>query len=208
MTQRQVFPALSLRTLALDCGRGGVALVEKLDLDLPSGTGLLLKGANGAGKSTLLLTLAGLLPPLSGRVDLVGHDPEAGPALHYCGHRNAVRPRLGVEDTLAFWQALNGASGLSLAQALARTGLGHSARLDAGYLSAGQQRRLALARLLVSRRPIWLLDEPNAALDADGQALLATLVGEHLSEGGLAIIATHDAIAVPGLRTLTLGNGA
>ncbi|KKB07782.1 heme ABC exporter ATP-binding protein CcmA [Devosia chinhatensis] len=205
MTLRQVFPAISLTTRALCVGRGEQVLAPALALNVRPGTGLLLRGPNGAGKSTLLLTLAGLLPPLEGAVSYEGHDPETGPVQHYCGHRNGVRPRLGVIETLDFWAALNGRTGLAPAAALARVGLESTALLDAGYLSAGQQRRLALARLLVSRRPIWLLDEPSAALDNQGQAVLASLLSEHLEDGGLAIIATHDEIAVPGLATLMLG---
>lgn len=204
MTPRQVHSPISLRARALACGRGDTLLIEGLDLDVEPGAGLLLRGPNGAGKSTLLLSLAGLLPPLGGEVSLVGHDPEDGPALHYCGHRNAVRPRLGVRQTLAFWRDINGPTGLSVDAALERVGLLPIAGLDAGYLSAGQQRRLALARLLVSRRPLWLLDEPTAALDTDGHRLVASLLAQHLEQGGLAVIATHDEIELPALRTLAL----
>lgn len=205
MTDGQAYGPTSLQTQALAVGRGEAVLVRNLDLDVAGGTGLLLRGPNGAGKSTLLLTLAGLLAPMEGSVSVEGHDPEDGPALHYCGHRNAVRARVTVGDTLDFWAALNGRTGIAIEAALQRVGLGQAWRLDAGYLSAGQQRRLVLARLLVSQRPIWLLDEPTAALDADGRALMAGLLGEHLSAGGLAVIATHDDIAVPGLTTMLLG---
>ncbi|ODT71873.1 MAG: heme ABC exporter, ATP-binding protein CcmA [Pelagibacterium sp. SCN 63-23] len=208
MTQGQFPSQLFLEIEGLAYGRDGHALVSGLSLRLEPGTGLLLRGPNGSGKSTLLLTLAGLLPPLSGRLDYAGHDPDQGSALHYCGHRNGVRPRLTVAETLDFWIAINGDHGLSRDEALAKVGLGKAARLDAGYLSAGQQRRLALARLLVSPRPLWLLDEPTAALDADGQALVAGLVADHLAQGGSAVIATHDDIAVPGLSTLMLGAAA
>lgn len=208
MTQRQVQQQLSLEVEGLACGHGDTVLARNLSFSVPAGSGLLLRGPNGSGKSTLLLTLAGLLPPLAGTIALAGHDPDTGPALHHCGHRNAVRPRLSVIETLAFWAAINGASGLALGEALDRVGLGRIAGLDAGYLSAGQQRRLVLARLLVSHRPVWLLDEPSAALDIEGQALLAALLAAHLQSGGLAVIATHDAIPVDGLAVLTLGGGA
>jgi heme exporter protein A len=205
MTPRQVYPPIALETFSLACGRGDMALVRDLTISLRAGSGLLLRGPNGAGKSTLLLTLAGLLPPLDGRIELAGHDEDDGPAMHHCGHRNAVRPRLTVEQTLRFWAGLNGHSGLDLDAALDRVGLGRASPLDAGYLSAGQQRRLVLARLLVSRRPVWLLDEPSAALDAEGRRLLDGLLAEHLAEGGIAVIATHDDIPVDGLATLELG---
>jgi heme exporter protein A len=208
MTQRQVQHQLSLEVQGLACGHGETVLACDLSFSVPAGSGLLLRGPNGAGKSTLLLTLAGLLHPIAGAIAFVGHDPEEGPALHHCGHRNAVRSRLSVSETLTFWAAINGPTGIDAASALDRVGLGHIANLDAGYLSAGQQRRLALARLLVSSRPVWLLDEPTAALDAEGQALLALLLTAHLASGGLAVIATHDNVGVDGLATLTLGVAA
>jgi len=191
MTQRQVFPQLRLNVHGLSCGRGDAVLLEGLDLALDSGHALLLRGPNGSGKSTLLLTLAGLLRPLEGTITLEAHDEENGPPLHYCGHRNAVRARLMEPEA-----------------ALERVGLGRAALLDAAYLSAGQQRRLALARLLVSPRPLWLLDEPTAALDSEGHALVAALVIEHLASGGLAIIATHDPLDIAACETLTLGGPA
>jgi heme exporter protein A len=205
MTQRQVFSPLRLNAQSLSVGRGDTILARGLTLSVASGSGLLLRGPNGAGKSTLLLTLAGLLDPIEGEVSVEGHAEEAGPAIHYCGHRNAVRPRMCVLDTLTFWMGINGATGIAPQKALDQVGLGRLARVDAGYLSAGQQRRLALARLLVSIRPVWLLDEPTAALDAEGQGLLVRLLAEHFASGGLAVIATHDAIDVPGLTAFTLG---
>ena len=208
MTQRQVQQPISLEVQGLAVGHGEIVLARDLSFSVPAGSGLLLRGPNGAGKSTLLLTLAGLLHPIAGAIAVVGHDPEQGPALHHCGHHNAVRPRLSVFETLAFWAAINGPTGIDAASALDRVGLGRIAGLDAGYLSAGQQRRLVLARLLVSSRPIWLLDEPTAALDTEGQALLAALLKEHLAGGGLAVIATHDNVGVDGLATLTLGGAA
>jgi heme ABC exporter, ATP-binding protein CcmA len=208
MTHGQVHRAITLEVSGLACGHGDVVLASGLTFSVPGGTALALRGANGVGKSTLLLTLAGLLPPLQGSIALAGYDPEDGPAFHHCGHRNAVRPRLSVLQTLDFWAAINGRTGLSPTSALDRLGLGAIAGLDAGYLSAGQQRRLALARLLVSQRPVWLLDEPLAALDAEGQGLVVTLLAEHLDAGGLAVIATHDDLALKGLVTLTLGGGA
>ncbi len=208
MTQRQVYSQIHLETHGLACGRGEAVLADNITLDLGPGAGLVLRGPNGSGKSTLLLTLAGLLPPLAGSVAYPGHDPETGPVLHHTGHKNAVRARLGVAETLDFWAALNGAEGLSTTAALERVGLARAAKLDAGYLSAGQTRRLVLARLLVSPRPVWLLDEPSAALDAAGHALLGELISEHLALGGIAVIASHDPIPVEGLAVLTLGEAA
>ncbi|MBJ6988502.1 MULTISPECIES: heme ABC exporter ATP-binding protein CcmA [unclassified Devosia] len=205
MTHRQVQFSVFIKALDLCFGRGESMLGHVDRLEVSPGEGLLLRGPNGVGKSTLLLTLAGLIPALDGTIEFVGHDPEDGPAAHYCGHKNAVRARLGVAETLGFWAGLNGRTGVSIDDALAAVGLSQAARLDAGYLSAGQQRRLALARLLVSERPVWFLDEPTAALDTAGQALLAELLRQHLARGGSAVIATHDDIPVEGLRVYQLG---
>lgn len=204
MTQQHVQPPLCLKTHTLSVGRGETVLAGNVTLSVPVGTALMLRGPNGSGKSTLLLTLAGLLQPLEGSIDLEGYDEDFGPAFHYCGHRNAIRPRLSVLETLDFWAGINGNPALPHLAALDRVGLSKQAKIDAAFLSAGQQRRLALARLLVSARPVWLLDEPTSALDTDGQALLAGLIADHLGQGGLAVIASHDAIALDGLKTFTL----
>jgi heme exporter protein A len=208
MTDRQVFPPLTLRATGLSCGRGGMVLAHDLAFVVQAGHCLLLRGPNGTGKSTLLLTLAGVVAPLGGGFALEGADPEAGPQLHYCGHRNAIKPRLSVRENLDFWAALNGRTGVGVETALEEVGLGHLAELDAGYLSAGQSRRLALARLLVSLRPLWLLDEPSASLDTEGHDLLTRLLDHHLDRGGLAVAATHDPITLPSparMETLVLG---
>lgn len=208
MTSRQVFPPLSLVATGLVCGRGGMALTRELAFSVASGRCLLLRGANGSGKTTLLLTLAGVVAPLEGLFTLEGANAEAGPSLHYCGHRNAVKPRLTVSENLGFWAAVNGATGMPVDEALEQIGLGQLGDLDAGYLSAGQSRRLALARLLVSLRPLWLLDEPTAALDTEGHDLVTRLLDRHLDMGGLAIAATHDPITLPDparMETLVLG---
>lgn len=208
MTERQVHSPLCLKTFALGVGRGETVLARDIALSVPAGSGLLLRGPNGAGKSTLLLTLAGLLDPLEGSVVLEGHDEDFGPAFHHCGHRNAIRPRLTAVETLEFWCGINGNAAMPVAEALDRVGLARQAKLDAAYLSAGQQRRLALARLLVSARPVWLLDEPTSALDTEGQKLLAQLIGDHLAAGGIAVIASHDAIALEDLAVFTLERSA
>lgn len=211
MIQRHVFPTLTLRTTGLVCGRGDMALTEQLTFAAQPGQCLLLRGPNGTGKTTVLLTLAGIVPPLAGSFVLEGADPEAGPQLHYCGHRNAIKPRLSVLENLQFWAALNNATGIPPATALQEVGLARLAGLDAGYLSAGQTRRLALARLLVSHRPLWLLDEPTAALDIEGHDLVTRLIDSHLDMGGMAIAATHDPITLPDpsrMETLVLGGRA
>ena len=205
MTDQQVYPPIQMRATGLACGRGGMLLAGDLDFSLSNGQCLLLRGPNGAGKTTLLLTLAGFVAPLRG--SFAPDAASARPLIHYCGHRNAIKPRLSVLENLSFWATINGPTGMAPGAALERVGLGGLEGLDAGYLSAGQSRRLALARLLVSLRPLWLLDEPTAALDNEGHDLVSQLLAAHLAMNGLAIAATHDPISLPDptqVRTLVL----
>jgi heme exporter protein A len=207
MTDRQVYPPLTLRATGLSCGRGGLVLADGLDFSVGNGHCLLLRGPNGTGKTTLLLTLAGIVAPLAGFFAIEGSDEDVR-HLHYCGHRNAIKPRLSVLENLAFWAAINGPTGIDPDAALEEVGLGGLEGLDAGYLSAGQSRRLALARLLVSHRPLWLLDEPTASLDVEGHDLVTRLIDRHLDKGGIAVAATHDPITLPDparMETLALG---
>lgn len=210
MTDRHVFPPLAMHAEGLACGRAGMALCQDLNFSVLSGQCLLLRGPNGTGKTTLLLTLAGIVPPLAGSWTAQGPQDEPAP-VHYCGHRNAIKPRLTVLENLLFWRQVNGATGVSAEAALVEVGLGGLEDLDAGYLSAGQGRRLALARLRVSLRPLWLLDEPTAALDVEGHGLVTRLIEGHLRMGGLVIVATHDPIHLSHpapVQTLTLENRA
>lgn len=191
-------PLLTVRDLALS--RGGRRLFENLAFTVRSGSLLLLRGPNGAGKSSLLLALAGVLRPDAGSLDWGGEPPP----LHLLAHAAGVKSRLTLSENLDFWQRVNGGTGIAPAAALDRVGLGGLGHLDAGYLSAGQTRRLALARLLVTDRKLWLLDEPTAALDTAGDTLVAALVAGRLASGGAVIAATHDEIA-GATQTLTLG---
>lgn len=195
-------PLLTANGLSLS--RGGRMLFSGLELALRPGAALLVRGPNGAGKSSLLLALAGILRPDGGRIGWSG-DPDR-PHLHLLAHTTGLKGRLTVGENLGFWRRLNGPSTTSVADALAVVGLGGLGAASAGHLSAGQGKRLALARLLVNRRPLWLLDEPTAALDAEGQRLLGALIAAHLADGGGAIIATHDEVAgLSGAPTLMLG---
>jgi len=190
-------PLLTAENLTLV--RGGRQLFAGVSLKLVAGQFLLLRGPNGAGKSSLLLTLAGLLRPADGTI-----GPEERAPLHILAHSSAIKTRLTLAENLAFWRRVNGPSGLAVDPALERVGLGGLGTIDAGHLSAGQTRRLALARLLVTDRKIWLLDEPLAALDDAGAGLLAALAAERIASGGAVIAATHDDI--PGATgTLRLG---
>ena len=186
------------------CVRGGREVFSSLDFEAASGGALAVTGANGAGKTSLLRMIAGLLTLAGGSIVLEGGENELTLAeqAHYLGHRDALKPALSVMENLAFWRDFLGGEVSDAAESLAAVGLDHAAELPAAYLSAGQRRRLSIARLLAVRRPIWLLDEPTSALDAGGQALFTGLMGEHLGRGGLIIAATHAplGIAAPELR--------
>jgi heme exporter protein A len=199
-------------TLTID--RGGRRLASNLSFALGEGEALTVVGRNGTGKSSLLRVIAGLAPPAAGRVFLAEAPPDATIAVqaHYLGHADAVKVALTAGENLRFWQAmLAGAEDhatLTPAAALAAWGLTHVADLPVRYLSAGQKRRLALARLLVASRPLWLLDEPTTALDAPSQQRFAEIVHAHLSRGGMMLAATHAALGLAAARELTLGGSA
>jgi heme exporter protein A len=179
--------------------RGERVLARDLSFAVPARELLLLRGANGAGKTSLLMTIAGILHPAAGSVS-------AGP-LHLLGHQSAVKPRLTVRENLQFWCAAYAGDPRHIAPALEAVGLARAAGLEAGHLSAGQTRRLAIARLLVAHRDLWLLDEPTAALDSEGELLVQTLLAAHLARGGSAIAAVHHDLHLPppaNVRTLTL----
>jgi heme exporter protein A len=173
--------------------RSGRQVFAGLGFELAGGEALAITGPNGAGKSSLLRIVAGLLPSSAGTLDLEGGDPEVSIAeqAHYLGHRDALKSPLTLHETLTFWQAMLGQAAFHPMAALERVGLIHAADLPSGYLSAGQRRRLALARLLVSYRPLWLLDEPTSALDKESEAMFSGLVSEHCAKGGLVLVATH-----------------
>jgi heme exporter protein A len=182
----------------LRCIRGGREVFSGLDFDAAAGEGLAVTGPNGAGKTSLLRQIAGLLTLSGGSIDLEGGDGELTLAeqAHYLGHRDALKPALSVTENLAFWRDLLGGEVFDVGESLAAVGLDHTAHLPAVVLSAGQRRRLSIARLLTVRRPIWLLDEPTSALDAAGQTMFAALMGGHLSRGGMIVAATHAPLGV------------
>jgi heme exporter protein A len=189
----------------LELVRGDTVLFSQLDFSVARGEALLVLGPNGAGKTSLLRALAGLLRPSSGSIALKAGAPERTLAeqAHYLGHQDALKPALTVRENLQFWtQFLGPGEGLGSSRALAAVELGELADLPAGYLSAGQRRRLSLARLVAVKRPVWLLDEPNSSLDATSQDRLCELMRQHLGEG-LIIAATHGP-GLPGARALTL----
>jgi heme exporter protein A len=169
-----------------------------LDFAAESGEALAVTGANGSGKTSLLRLIAGLLMITAGSIGLDGGDRELTlpEQAHYLGHRDALKPALSVMENLAFWRDFLGGEALDVPASLAAVGLDHAADLPAAYLSAGQKRRLSIARLLVVRRPIWLLDEPTNALDSAGQRLFAGLMADHLGRGGLIVAATHASLGI------------
>jgi heme exporter protein A len=188
------------------CVRGGRVVFAGLDFEAAAGEVLAVTGANGSGKTSLLRLIAGLLIPAEGAVALEGADAELTllEQAHYLGHRDALKPALSVTENLSFWRDFLGGEAHDAGPSLASVGLDHAAHLPAAYLSAGQRRRLSLARLLTVRRPVWLLDEPTAALDIAGQELFAGLMREHLSRGGLIVAATHGPLGIE-TRELRIG---
>lgn len=175
------------------CVRGGRDVFSGLDFEACSGVALAVTGPNGSGKTSLLRLIAGLLTMTGGSIGLECGEAELTlpEQAHYLGHRDAMKPALTVLENLAFWQNFCGGAPSDAMESLVTVGLDHAAHLPAAYLSAGQRRRLSIARLLAARRPIWLLDEPTSALDAAGQSMFATLMRDHLARGGLIVAATH-----------------
>jgi len=185
---------LRLSTLAI--ARGGVRVLEGVNLELGPGQARVLRGPNGIGKTTLLRTVAGLQPPLAGHVEAA---PES---LVYAGHADGIKATLSVAENLIFWAQVFGKTDIS--DALDAFELGPLSGRMAGLLSAGQKRRLGLARLLVTGRPVWLLDEPTVSLDRDAVAMFARAVGAHLAGGGAALLATHIELGLEGAEPLEL----
>ena len=189
----------------LVCIRGGREIFTSVGFSVGGGEALMVTGRNGAGKSSLLRMVAGLVRIGGGRLALAGgNDEKTIPEqTHYLGHQDALKPSLTVAENLGFWARYLG--GDLVHTALETVGLIALADLPAAYLSAGQRRRLAIARLLTAARPIWLLDEPTAALDREGQEMLARLMLQHLADGGLIMAATHGSVGLDRSQELRLG---
>ena len=191
----------SVRAHMLAAVRGGRVVIGDIDFNLKPGDALKVAGPNGAGKTTLLRALAGYVPLLDGMLYFKCGDLDVTPedaqtyAVHYIGHADGSKPSLTVAENVQFWARLyeGHCDSESIEAAVARVGLSLASDALAATLSAGQRRRLALTRLLLSERPFWLLDEPTAALDAEGKALLSDLIAEHRANGGIVIYSGHDA---------------
>ena len=193
----------------LACRRGGRDVFADVSFSVGSGEVLAIRGRNGAGKSSLLRTVVGLVRIAHGRLALEGGDPELtiGEQAHYLGHQDAFKPSLSVRENLQFWADFLGGAA-DLGEPLAAVGLGTLADLPAAYLSAGQRRRLSIARLLAVKRPIWLLDEPVSALDAAAQESLTEFMRAHLADQGLILAATHGPIGLPAAHEVWLDQAA
>lgn len=183
-----------LQVSDLSVARGGVRVLDGVSFTLSPGEALVLRGPNGIGKTTLLRTVAGLQPPLAGRVEA------ASESLVYAGHSDGIKSTLTVRENLNFWAQVFGQADISRAlEAYALTPLENR---PAGMLSAGQKRRLGLARLLVTGRPVWILDEPTVSLDVDAVAMFAGVIRDHLAGGGAALLATHIDLGLDEARVL------
>jgi len=183
--------------------RGERAVIPDLSFKVSAGEALILTGANGSGKTTLIRSLAGLLKPSRGTLRLEDGDARRSLAeqCHYVGHRSALKPALTVLENVTFWSQYfaddnHGRLPSSGGAALDSFGLRELSDIPAGYLSAGQKQRAGLARLLLTHRPVWLLDEPTASLDAASQGVLEAVIDRHLLAGGLAVIATHQPLDI------------
>jgi heme exporter protein A len=193
-------PALRVDGLAV--ARGGRVLFAGLSFLAEAGDYVELRGANGSGKTSLIRALAGFLPPRAGTI-VFERIEEPALAIHYVGHTNGLKTNASVASHARYWAGLFGVA--EAEDALARVGLSRARDRLARTLSQGQARRLALSRLVIAPRPIWLLDEPAAALDADGRETLGALVAAHRADGGIVVAAVHEPLGPEPSLALTVG---
>ncbi|MBB3316441.1 heme exporter protein A [Rhizobium sp. BK181] len=202
---------MHLEAANLAARRGEELIFEGLSFGLEAGQALVLTGKNGSGKSTLLRVVAGLLRQERGTVSFTDSHGDThkrvGEISHYLGHRNAMKSELTVAENLEFWRRFLGqmhGPSVSIDEAAAAVGLEGITHLPFGYLSAGQQRRFAFAKLLIAYRPVWILDEPTAALDTSGDRLFAELIEAHRRNGGIVLAATHQPLGLEGVQELRM----
>ncbi len=191
---------------ALTCLRGGRIVFRDVGFSVRAGEALAIEGPNGAGKTSLLRMVAGFITPAAGAIRLntktggqIFYDDERGKFAGWLGHYDAAKPQLTARETLSFFARLYSGDGV-IDASLDEAGLARAADLPCQFLSAGQKKRLSLARLKLCQRPLWLLDEPLAALDTDGKAFAASLIAAHCASGGIALIATHEALTIDATR--------
>jgi heme exporter protein A len=208
-------PSSSFTGEKLLCIRGERVVFTKLGFSVASGEALLLLGPNGSGKSSLLRLMAGLLKPAGGHLSWDGvpvlEDREAHSGrIHYVGHHDAIKPVLSVLENLRFWARLHdsAAGDATALAALATMGLTRLAEVPGKLLSAGQKRRLNLARLLAAPAPLWLLDEPTVALDRASVKVLEGVIAQHRAAGGMVVLSTHADVDLPEAREMHLDDFA
>jgi heme exporter protein A len=197
---------MELQAEGLACNRGGREVFRNVSFKVAAGEALIVTGRNGTGKSSLLRMIAGLVRIAAGRLTLTGGVADAAipEQAHYLGHQDAMKASLTVAENLQFWTKFLGSRG-DCSPALELLGLAPLADLPAAYLSAGQRRRLSIARIVAVTRPVWLLDEPTSALDTPSQTRLSEIMRGHLAEGGIIVAAAHGAIGLDRARELKLG---
>ncbi len=188
--------------------RGGEIIFSDLNFSVSGGQAMVVTGPNGSGKSTLLRIICGLLPAAYGEVQLeIGAEMlKASSLIHYLGHQNAMKPALSVRENLDFWQKFHGEKALEIEDALEAVGLPDIDHLPFGYLSTGQKRRVSIAKLLMSDRPIWVVDEPTAGLDRASEKRFAELMGEKLEDGGIIVAATHIPLGLAQVMSVDIGD--
>jgi heme exporter protein A len=197
---------LRLTAIDIGCVRGGREILSRLSLSVAQGELLAVTGPNGSGKSTLLRLLAGLLRPSAGEIRLEpDEDRPRAQCIHYLGHLDGLKPGFTVAENLDFWRKMDDRPDRRTPEALDAVGLRDLADTPVHFLSAGQRRRVAIARLLVTQRPVWLLDEPSAGLDAAAEGRLGAIVAAAQDRGTIVVAASHQSLPVPPTATLQLG---
>lgn len=188
--------------------RGGEIIFSDLNFSLSGGQAMVVTGPNGSGKSTLLRIICGLLPAAHGEVQMeVGAEMlKPSSLIHYLGHQNAMKPALSVRENLDFWQKFHGEKALEIEEALEEVGLPDIDHLPFGYLSTGQKRRVSIAKLLISGRSVWVVDEPTAGLDRASEKRFAELMSAKLNDGGIIIAATHIPLGLDQVMTVDIGD--
>ncbi len=208
MPNKEAYSSQQLNVSKLSLIRSERLILSDVNFSAKSGSGIFLRGDNGVGKTTLLMAIAGYLHIGAGKITWGTDNNEEENSLienlHFIAHQDAIKPTLSLKENLMFWCSLYGGAPEKVIDALKIVGLSHAIDFEAGLLSAGQKKRLSLARLLVANRALWLLDEPTSSLDKQGDELVVSLIDNHLERGGIAIIATHLDLNIKNAKTLIL----